>query len=211
MGQNYEQLSLEERCTLCRLSQAGKTIRQIAAAMDRAPSTIMRELKRNTGSQVGYQPAYADKQAKSRRWKGSRLLRDPDLRASSHPAEPRLVAAQCRSTEERTDGRSSAMSRSIGSSTPRSAAPRTTAGGTTCRGGKQARLARSQRRELGGSYRGACLHRSAPGLHRQAPQPGHWEADLMLFAKYGQALLMTHERHSRLLCVSRQPSKAAEP
>ena len=59
MRQDYEQFSLEERCTLCRLSQAGKTIRQIAAAMDGAPSTIMRELKRNTGCQVGYQPAYA--------------------------------------------------------------------------------------------------------------------------------------------------------
>jgi IS30 family transposase len=42
-------------------------------------------------------------------------------------------------------------------------------------------------------------------------QPGHWEGDLMLFAKYGQAVLVTHERHSRLLFVSRQPSKAAEP
>jgi IS30 family transposase len=42
-------------------------------------------------------------------------------------------------------------------------------------------------------------------------QPGHWEGDLMLFAKYGQAVLVTHERHSRLLLVSRQPSKAAEP
>src|SRR5215204_5477695 len=79
MGQNYEQLSLEERCTVSRLSHAGKTIRQIAAAMDRAPSTIMRELKRNRGSQVGYQPAYANQQAKSRRWKGSRLLRDGEL------------------------------------------------------------------------------------------------------------------------------------
>ena len=33
----------------------------------------------------------------------------------------------------------------------------------------------------------------------------------MLFAKYGQAVLVTHERHSRLLVVSRQPSKAAQP
>ena len=79
MGRFYEQVSLEERCTLSRLSQAGQAIRQIAATMDRAPSTIMRELKRNRGTQVGYQPAYADKQAKSRRWKGSRLLRDRDL------------------------------------------------------------------------------------------------------------------------------------
>src|SRR5438046_8278474 len=77
MGRRYEQFSLEERCTLCRLKQAGKTVRQIAAIMDRAPSTITRELKRNSGTQVGYQPAYAEQQAKSRRWRGSRLLRSP--------------------------------------------------------------------------------------------------------------------------------------
>ena len=40
MGRHYEQFSLEERCTLSQLSQAGKTVRQIAAVMDRAPSTI---------------------------------------------------------------------------------------------------------------------------------------------------------------------------
>ena len=53
MGQKYGQLSLEQRCTIARYSEAGKTIRQIAAAMDRAPSTIMRELKRNRGTQIG--------------------------------------------------------------------------------------------------------------------------------------------------------------
>ena len=81
MGQCYEQFSLEERCTLSRLSHAGKTIRQIAAAMDRTPSTIARELTRNRGTQVGYRPAYAEQQAKSRRWRGSRFLRQPDLQA----------------------------------------------------------------------------------------------------------------------------------
>lgn len=79
MGRGYEQFSLEERCTLSRLKQAGKTVRQIAATMDRAPSSIARELKRNSGTQVGYQPAYAEQQAKSRHWRGSRLLRQPDL------------------------------------------------------------------------------------------------------------------------------------
>ncbi len=29
--------------------------------------------------------------------------------------------------------------------------------------------------------------------------PGHWEADLMMFSKYGQAVLTVHERTSRLL------------
>lgn len=40
--------------------------------------------------------------------------------------------------------------------------------------------------------------------------PGHWEADLMLFAKYGQAVLVSHERHSRLLLADRRPNKAAQ-
>src|SRR5436305_14509801 len=75
MGQKDEQLSLEQRCTIAQYSQAGKTIRKIAAAMERAPSTIARELKRNRGAKVGYQPVYAEQQAKSRRLLGSRLLR----------------------------------------------------------------------------------------------------------------------------------------
>ena len=38
---------------------------------------------------------------------------------------------------------------------------------------------------------------------------GHWEADLMMFAKYGQAILTVHERKSRLLLAIRLTSKAA--
>ena len=41
----------------CPASQAGQSIRQIAAALDRSPSSISRELKRNSGAQVGYKPA----------------------------------------------------------------------------------------------------------------------------------------------------------
>jgi transposase, IS30 family len=41
--------------------------------------------------------------------------------------------------------------------------------------------------------------------------PGHWEADLMLFAKYGQAILTLHERSSRLLIATKPPGKAAMP
>jgi IS30 family transposase len=41
--------------------------------------------------------------------------------------------------------------------------------------------------------------------------PGHWEADLMLFSRYGQAALALHERKTRFLFLTRQPSKAATP
>ena len=58
----YRQLSIEERCSIARLHEDGQSIRQIAATLDRQPSTIARELKRNSGSKVGYQPAYAQAQ-----------------------------------------------------------------------------------------------------------------------------------------------------
>lgn len=54
-------------------------------------------------------------------------------------------------------------------------------------------------------------------IHLRPPEidtrqtPGHWEADLMLFSTYGQAILVAHERTSRLMLANRQPSKAAQP
>src|SRR5690606_36636412 len=39
---------------------------------------------------------------------------------------------------------------------------------------------------------------------------GHWEADLMAFARYGQNLIMLHERWSRILIADRLVSKQAD-
>ena len=80
MGKHYEQLSLEERAIIADLCAKGRSIRQIAATLDRPPSTVGRELKRNRGRQIGYRPAYAQQQTRARRWRGSRLERDEDLR-----------------------------------------------------------------------------------------------------------------------------------
>ena len=214
MGQCYEQFSLEERCTLSRLCQAGKTIRQIAAIMDRAPSTIMRELQRNRGTQVGYQPAYAEQQAKSRRWKGSRLLRDPDLQDRvltrlKQGWSPAQVAGRLKKESKRQVISYESIYRFIDAQIRRTKdyswrhyLPR----------GKSKRGWRGQK---GGSpvdhIEGRVSIERRPAYINKRRQPGHWEGDLMLFAKYGQAVLVTHERRSRLLVVSRQPNKAADP
>ena len=42
-------------------------------------------------------------------------------------------------------------------------------------------------------------------------QVGHWEADFMLFARYGQSVLVLHERTSRLTALVRTGSRKAEP
>ncbi len=92
MGNRYSQISIEERCEprpkvesldgigLARLQTAGNSIRQIAASLDRAPSTIAGELKRNSSPTTGYKPSYAHERARSHRWVGSRLDRDSGLR-----------------------------------------------------------------------------------------------------------------------------------
>jgi IS30 family transposase len=80
MGHKYEQLSLDDRLEIARLRAEGCSVRQIAAALDRSPSSISRELRRNSGTQVGYKASYAQEQTRARRWAGSRLERDPALR-----------------------------------------------------------------------------------------------------------------------------------
>lgn len=214
MGQCYGHFSLEERCELSRLSQAGKTIRQIAAAMDRAASTIMRELKRNRGSQVGYQPAYAEQQAKSRRWRGSRLLRQPALQAQVLQGlrqgwSPAQVAGRLKRVNKRTLISYESIYRFIDSQIRR------TKDYSWRQYLPRGKSQRGWRGHKGGSpvdhIEGRVGIDQRPAYIHKRRQAGHWEGDLMLFAKYGQAVLVTHERRSRLLVVSRQPNKAADP
>jgi IS30 family transposase len=214
MAEPYRQLTLEERCTIARLQEDRQSCRQIAAALDRSPSTISRELKRNRGAQVGYKPSYAQEQARARRWAGSRLEREAGLRelvlgclargwspeqiagrltrqntglTISHESIYRFIHAQIRRTNDFSW---------------RFYLPR-------------AKFKRGWRGRRGGSP-ASFIHDRVSIAHRpKAAQdrtvPGHWEADLMLFATYGQAILVAHERRSRILLLARQPNKAAHP
>ena len=99
MGRHYTQLTLEDRCQMAYLHTTGHSIRQIAATLDRAPSTVARELNRNGSTTQGYQPSYADQQARARRWQGSKLDRDSTLRATvlaqlQHGWSPQQVAGR---------------------------------------------------------------------------------------------------------------------
>ena len=80
MGDSYHQFSVAERHELARLSAAGGSLRQIAAALDRSPSSVGRELKRNRTAAGAYQADFAQRQAAARRWSGGRLERDAVLR-----------------------------------------------------------------------------------------------------------------------------------
>lgn len=212
MERSYKQLSLEDRCEIARLQANGWSIRQIAAALDRSPSTISRELKRNRGVEVGYKPGYADQQTKARRWGGPRLEREPDLRRAvleglAQGLSPEQVAGRLACERGRKLISYESIYRFIYAQIARTKdyswrhyLPR----------GKSKRGFRGRR---GGSsttfIEGRIPVSQRPAEAADRTVPGHWEADLMLFAKYGQAVLTLHERHSRLLLAVRPSNKAA--
>jgi len=76
-------LSLEERTAIADLRREKLTVREIANEIDRSPSTISRELRRNADPSGGYLPRTADKIAADRlpRPRQRRLLADVELRA----------------------------------------------------------------------------------------------------------------------------------
>lgn len=209
MGRTYRHFGVEERIELARLCAEGHSIRQIAARLDRAPSSVARELKRNSGARSGYEPIHAQRQARARRWGGCKLDRDTALRTE--------VLGQLRIgwSPEQIAGRSA---KAIGTETIyrfiyaqitrhndyswRHYLPR-------------AKFKRGRRPRKGGS---PALHMAQrvplaerPAEADQRLLPGHWEADLMAFARYGQNLLMLHERMSRALIGTVIPSKQARP
>jgi IS30 family transposase len=75
-------LSLQERETIRDMSASGASQRAIASSLGRSPSTIGRELSRNTTSNLGYQPYAAQRAAAARRPrpKNRKLLTVPRLR-----------------------------------------------------------------------------------------------------------------------------------
>jgi IS30 family transposase len=213
MGTCYEQLSLEERCTIAGLRAGGHSIRQIAARLDRSASTISREVRRNTGTQVGYKPAYADEQAWARRWRGSRLARQPDLRAFvldrlAMGWSPEQVAG--RLTLENSSMRIShesiyrfidAQIRRTNDYGWRHYLPR-----AKCRRGRHARSHRPVEH---------IKHRVSidcrPAAVNSRRQSGHWEADLLHPRKSGAAILVAQERKTRFTLLAKQPGKHAQP
>ena len=213
MGKTYAQLSLEDRCQIASLHAEGRSIRKIAADLDRAPSTVAREVKRNSGRKVGYQPAYADEQAAARRWKGSKLERKPELRQAvlarlAQGWSPEQVAGRLALEGAAPRVSYETIYRFIYAQIARTKdyswrlyLPR-------------AKSKRGLRGRKGGSP--ASFIQERVGVHNRDPEAldrsvsGHWEADLVLFAKYGQAVLTLHERSSRILLAARPPNRTAD-
>ena len=68
MDSHYHQLCAEERACIMQMTHQGLSLRHIAAVLRRAPSSISREIRRNTiaVATVPYDAAAAGRQARQR-------------------------------------------------------------------------------------------------------------------------------------------------
>jgi IS30 family transposase len=216
MGQRYGQLSLEERIEIYRLHAGGRSQNNIASALDRAPSTISRELRRNSRpSRVwkgGYAPIRAQQLAERRRRMDGRfkLARQPDLRkrvrkslAMGH--SPEQIAGRLALEHGRVIISHESIYRFI--------YHRLAQKDYWHRLLPRHKLRRGHRRHKGGSP-ASFIKQRRPITERPAEVegrkvPGHWEADFMLFARYGQGVLVLHERQTRFNIAQRPVDRKA--
>lgn len=218
MGKQYEHLTLAERIEMYRLYKAGSSLRAIARALSRSASTISRELKRNSRPtkvwREGYEPARAEGLAqRRRRWDGRfKLERDSALRDQVGSRltlgwSPEQIAGTLKDKHGASVISHEAIYRFI---YHRSAQKDYWHRLLPRRKSRRGRLGKRGGSPIPHIRERASISARDPSVATRAT-PGHWEGDLMLFRRYGQAILVTHERHSRLLLATRQPNKAAAP
>ena len=212
MGKAYVHLSIEERCEIARLRAGGEAIRKIAAALGRPASTVARELKRNSGKQVGYKASYAQEQAECRRWRGSKLPRRPELQERvlkllARGLSPEQVCGQLAREDGTAPLSYETIYRFIDAQIRRTKdyrwrhfLPR----------GKSRRGFRG--RKGGGpvthiKYRVSIEKR--PSYIEKRKQPGHWETDLLMLSNKKANVLVAEERNSRFIFLAAQPDKKA--
>jgi transposase, IS30 family len=217
MGRCYGQLSLEERVEIYRLHAGGRSQNQIAAALGRAPSTISRELQRNSQPTKvwagGYEPVRAQQLTeRRRRWDCRfKLARQPDLQnrvgkslAMGH--SPEQIAGRLALEHGRVIISHESIYRFI--------YHRTAQKDYWYRLLPRHKKIRGRRRPGGSSgslikQRRSIAERPAEAEGREVP--GHWEADFMMFSRNGQGVLVLHERQTRFSMVHRPVDRKAVP
>lgn len=218
MGIHYEQLNESERDVIGRLHAVGRPHREIARTLARSASTISREIRRNGRPTRRWPGGYQARRAQTlcdrrrRRGRAHKLARQPDLRELVRDRlamgwSPEQIAGRLALEHGDTVISHESIYRYI--------YHRSTQKDYWHRLLRRAKHRRGRLGRRGGSpvdrikARVPITERPPEAGTRQ--QPGHWEADLMLFGRHGQAILVAHERTSRFTLITRQPNKAAKP
>lgn len=204
-------LQAAEREEISRGLAAGLGVREIARRLDRAPSTVSREIKRN-GERIAYRAAQADRRAwersrrpqacllarnhRLRRWVASRLRRDWSPRQIAIGLERAFPDdAQMRISHETVYRSLFVQARGV-------LKQELTA---HLRRGAFMRRPRSDGARQASTVDGISIHqRPAQVEHRAVP--GHWEGDLLMGGNSSQIATLV-ERRSRYVMLVKVPSK----
>jgi transposase, IS30 family len=225
MGTSYNHLSVDERIEIARLRADGYSFEDIGERLGRHASSISREVKRNSQPTKQYAGGYAPLRAhelslRRRRWNARyKLVREPALRTYvgerlAMGYSPEQISGRLARDHRTRDCPAELVGLSISHESIyrfiyyRSAQkdywhrllPR-----AKWRRGRFKRTRPSPSELIPG--RVAISEREASANTRHTF--GHWEGDLMLFSTYGQALLVAHERTSRICFYRKQPDKQA--
>ena len=218
MGAQYDQLTASERAAIGRLHGSGRSQREIARLLARSASTISREIRRNSRPSKrwagGYEPRRAQALSERRRNRGRahKLARQPDLRDLVRDRlamgwSPEQIAGRLALENGATVISHESIYRFVYF--------RSAQKDYWHRLLPRAKHRRGRLGQRGGSPVDRIKARvpigERPPEANDRRQAGHWEADLMLFRRYGQAVLVAHERTSRFTLITRQPNKAAKP
>ncbi|WP_225977277.1 IS30 family transposase [Paracidovorax avenae] len=218
MTSRYTHLQPEERLSLASLVQQGWSVRSIARLLGRSPSTVCRELARNSTSRDGYalQSAQAACQAR-------RTAARPAPKLHPHSRLWRIVCdlllwrwspQQIARTLQRMhpdDPRQSVSHETISNAIyayPRGELKKQLL--ALLRQGRSGRRPRSAGQDRRGQIPDMVSIHVRPPEADDRLMPGHWEGDLIKGANNRSAVGVLVERSTRLVLLCRMPDATAE-
>ena len=210
----YFHLTIDERHQIKVLWDQGYSGRAIARSLGRAPSTVIRELRRNACPGRGYEALAANRLARRRRAEAPRpcALDEPVTRVAvleklEAAWSPEQIAGRMATLGDLGEGAGRASCRTIYRFVERLTQARNL---LTLRWPRPPRKRRAK-----SSTRGRIVGRV--GIECRPPevgdrqQAGHWEGDTVV-GRPGEAVLATYvERKSRYLVSFKMPSRHAAP
>lgn len=210
-------LSLAEREEISRGIVSGQSVRSIAASLQRAPSTVSREIRRN-GSRRTYRAVPADQAA----WE--RALRPKACKLVKHRDLARLVAQGLRAwwspqqlagwlkraypDDERYQVSHETIYRSLFIQARGALKEELLVYLRRTRAMRRSRH-HTQKTPDHGQIVGAVSIRERPAEAADRAVPGHWEGDLLCGSRDSQIATLV-ERHSRYVMLVKVPSKDSE-
>ena len=218
MGNEYEQLSAEERATLMLMRGEGCSVRAMARTLCRAPSTISRELSRNADEVGGYDARAAGVRARRMRFKPRRT---PKLAPHTvlfgvveHYLREGWSPEQIAGTLKRVWPQN--RERTVSHETlynalyvmPRGAL-RAELIACLCHG-RGGRRPRSRGEDRRGRIPDMTSLHARPDEIEDRLVPGHWEGDLIKGAANRSAVGTLVERSSRLVMLARMEGSTAQ-